>query len=214
MPEAEKSAAREKLGATVASVTRNTAAAFVRINAGARQLDDAIAAVRAGAYGLFIPKAADPGALEGLAGSLRAEETALGRPARLRCDDRDRCAARARAIARCAGRPSFGAEDLTAINVVRDARGAAPSQAGCTSREARAIVVRVAGRSRILETRVLARRRERPSARFRPPPHPQRGADPQRGVSADRCRAGGERVLAAAEGSDAAFTIEAPVERR
>src|SRR5688500_6968265 len=63
VPEAEKPAARDRLAATVASVTRNGATAFVRINAGARQHDDAVAAVRAGVYGLFIPKARDPGAL-------------------------------------------------------------------------------------------------------------------------------------------------------
>src|SRR6218665_3696658 len=77
VPEAEKTAARDNLPATVASVTRNGAAAFVRLNAGARQRDDAIAAVRAGATGLFIPKAQDPNALEALAGSLRPVEAEL-----------------------------------------------------------------------------------------------------------------------------------------
>ncbi len=79
VPEADKSAARGALPDTIAAVTRNGAAAFVRINAGARQRDDAIAACRAGAYGLFIPKAGDPVALEALAGTLRAEEQAVGR---------------------------------------------------------------------------------------------------------------------------------------
>lgn len=119
VPEAEKSAARDKLPATIASVTRNKAAAFVRINAGVRQLDDAIAAIRAGAYGLFIPKAADPGALEDLAGDLRAEETALDRPAMpfvaMIEDPAAMLDARALARVQRVMALSFGGEDFTAI---------------------------------------------------------------------------------------------------
>lgn len=119
VPEADKTAARDNLAATIASVTRNGAAAFVRINAGARQRDDAIAAVRAGAGGLFIPKAGDPNALEALAGTLRAEEARLGRkPIPFVAMIEDPAAMLdARAIARVQRVMglSFGAEDFTAV---------------------------------------------------------------------------------------------------
>jgi citrate lyase subunit beta/citryl-CoA lyase len=119
VPEAEKSAARDKLAATIASVTRNGATAFVRINSGPRQREDALAASRAGAYGLFIPKAGDPGALESLAGALRAEEARLGRaPTPFVAMVEDPAAMLgARAIARVQRvmALSFGAEDFTAV---------------------------------------------------------------------------------------------------
>jgi citrate lyase subunit beta / citryl-CoA lyase len=119
VPEAEKTTARDRLAATVASVTRNGAVAFVRINAGNRQRDDALAAARAGAYGLFIPKACDPGALDALAGTLRTEEAALGRvPMPFVAMIEDPAAMLdARAIARVQRvmALSFGAEDFTAI---------------------------------------------------------------------------------------------------
>jgi citrate lyase subunit beta/citryl-CoA lyase len=119
VPEAEKSAARDKLPETIAWVTRKGAAAFVRINAGARQRDDAIAAVRAGVFGLFIPKAGDPRALESLAGTLRAEEAALGRPATpfvaMIEDPAAMLDARALARVQRVMALSFGAEDFTAI---------------------------------------------------------------------------------------------------
>lgn len=119
VPEAEKTAAREGLGATLAAVTRNGAAAFVRINSGPRQLYDAIAAARAGAHGLFIPKAGDPRALESLAGTLRAEEAALGRPALpfVAIVEDPAALLDARAIARVERviGLSFGAEDFVAV---------------------------------------------------------------------------------------------------
>jgi len=116
--EADKTAARNNLAAAIASVTRNGAAAFVRINAGARQRDDAIAATRARAHGLFIPKAGDVGALQALAGTLRAEEASLGRaPTRFVAMIEDPAAMLdALAIARVQRvmALSFGAEDFTA----------------------------------------------------------------------------------------------------
>jgi citrate lyase subunit beta/citryl-CoA lyase len=119
VPEAEKAAARDGLAETVASVTRNGAAAFVRINSGARQRDDAIAAARAGAYGVFISKAGDPNALEALAGALRAEEAALGRatmPFVAMVED-PTAMLDARALARVQRvmALSFGAEDFVAV---------------------------------------------------------------------------------------------------
>lgn len=119
VPETDKSAARDTLTATIASVTRNGAAAFVRINAGARQRDDAIAAVRAGVQGLFIPKAGDVGVLEALAGALRPEEARLGRAATpfVAMIEDPAAMLDARAIARVQRvmALSFGAEDFTAL---------------------------------------------------------------------------------------------------
>lgn len=119
VPEAEKSAARDRLAGRIASVTQNGAPAFVRINSGPRQREDAIAACRAGADGLFIPKAADPAALESLAGTMRAEEAKLGRaPTPFVAMIEDPAAmVGARALARVQRviGLSFGAEDFTAI---------------------------------------------------------------------------------------------------
>jgi len=119
VPEADKSAARDALPASIASVTRNGAAAFVRINAGSRQRDDAIAATRAGATGLFIPKARDVGALEALTGALRPEEAKLGRPATpfVAMIEDPAAMFEARALARVQRvmALSFGAEDFTAV---------------------------------------------------------------------------------------------------
>ena len=119
VPEAEKSAARDRLAATIAAVTRNGALAFVRVNAGPRPREDALAATRAGAFGLFIPKAGNPAALEALAGALRAEEARLNRaPTPFVAMIEDPAAMLdARAIARVQRvmALSFGAEDFTAI---------------------------------------------------------------------------------------------------
>ena len=119
VPEANKTAARENLVASIASVTRHGAAAFVRVNAGPRRSDDAIAAARAGASGLFIPKAGDPNALEALAGTLRAEEAALGRAAMpfVAMIEDPAAMLDARAIARVQRvmALSFGAEDFVAV---------------------------------------------------------------------------------------------------
>jgi citrate lyase subunit beta/citryl-CoA lyase len=118
VPEADKTAARNNLPTTIASVTRNGATAYVRINTGPRQRDDALAAARSGAHGLFIPKAGNPAALESLAGTLRAEETKLGRaPTPFVAMIEDPAAMLdARAIARVQRvmALSFGAEDFTA----------------------------------------------------------------------------------------------------
>ena len=57
VPEADKDRARNGLAASVAQVGRNGAAVFVRINAGARAVDDARAAKAAGAAGVVVAKA-------------------------------------------------------------------------------------------------------------------------------------------------------------
>jgi citrate lyase subunit beta/citryl-CoA lyase len=119
VPEAEKAAARDNLPATIASVTRNGAAAFVRLNTGARQRDDAIAAVRAGTTALFIPKAQNPNALEALAGTLRPVEAELARPATpfvaMIEDPAAMLDARSLARVQRVMALSFGAEDFTAV---------------------------------------------------------------------------------------------------
>lgn len=81
VPEAEKEAARDSLDRSIQSVGRNGAAVFVRVNSGARRREDALAACRAGAYGLLVPKAESAGEIDALAGTLRAEEAKLGRAA-------------------------------------------------------------------------------------------------------------------------------------
>lgn len=74
VPEANKDAARAALADAVASVGRNGARTLVRINAGSRGLDDAIAACRAGAWGLMLPKADRPEEIDRLAEALAPEE--------------------------------------------------------------------------------------------------------------------------------------------
>ena len=81
VPEADKDAARAGLAEAVAQVGRNGAPVFVRVNVGARQDEDAIAACRAGAVGLVVPKAESGEELERLADLLAAEEARLGRAA-------------------------------------------------------------------------------------------------------------------------------------
>jgi citrate lyase subunit beta/citryl-CoA lyase len=56
----EKLSARARLADAVPSVGRSGAKVFVRINPGALALDDAEAACRAGAFGLFVPKVREP----------------------------------------------------------------------------------------------------------------------------------------------------------
>jgi citrate lyase subunit beta/citryl-CoA lyase len=68
VPEAEKDSARDGLARWVPKLGEQV---FVRVNAGARQVEDALAALNAGAHGLVIPKAQDPRALDSLAGTLR-----------------------------------------------------------------------------------------------------------------------------------------------
>jgi citrate lyase subunit beta/citryl-CoA lyase len=109
VPEAEKDAARDGLAHWV---PKAGATVFVRVNAGARQLPDALAALRAGAYGLVVPKARDPGALESLAGALRGEDA---RPMQFIALIEDPAAMLdARAIARVPGVMglALGSEDL------------------------------------------------------------------------------------------------------
>lgn len=81
VPEADKDVARNALASTVPSVRRHGATVFVRINSGPRQRDDALAACRAGAFGIMVAKAESSAALDSLAGTLRAEEAKLTRPA-------------------------------------------------------------------------------------------------------------------------------------
>jgi citrate lyase subunit beta/citryl-CoA lyase len=79
--EDRKDAARAALAEAVPSVGRDHASVFVRINSGPRQVDDAVAAARAGAFGVMIAKAKNGVALESLAGTLREVEHEIGRPA-------------------------------------------------------------------------------------------------------------------------------------
>jgi citrate lyase subunit beta/citryl-CoA lyase len=75
-----KDTARERLGDAVAMARRGGAAIFVRINAEAERMRrDAEAACRAGATGLFVPKAREPRAIAALADDLDAIELAIGR---------------------------------------------------------------------------------------------------------------------------------------
>jgi citrate lyase subunit beta/citryl-CoA lyase len=78
---ADKPAARAALADAVPSVGQNGAKVFVRINADDDlMLDDAEAACRAGAYGLYVPKAQDADTFGRLAGFLGPVEAELGRP--------------------------------------------------------------------------------------------------------------------------------------
>jgi citrate lyase subunit beta / citryl-CoA lyase len=79
VPDAEKDAARAGLTEAIARVGRNGTPVFVRVNVGERQDDDALAACRAGAVGLVVPKAESADVLSRLAELLAAEEARLGR---------------------------------------------------------------------------------------------------------------------------------------
>jgi len=77
-----KAQARANLGETVASVGQNGATVFVRVNNDPALLDeDCIAACRAGAFGLYIPKVSDPALLARIDALLRPVEETLQRPA-------------------------------------------------------------------------------------------------------------------------------------
>ncbi|HEY7246069.1 MAG TPA: CoA ester lyase [Xanthobacteraceae bacterium] len=77
---AEKTAARARLAASVASVGQRGALVFVRINSETElQPLDAQAACRAGAFGLFVSKARDARELQKLAALLEGTEAAAGR---------------------------------------------------------------------------------------------------------------------------------------
>lgn len=76
----EKVAARGKLAEAVPAVGKNGAAVFVRINSESELLrPDAEAAVRAGAFGLFVPKSREPRALQRLGEWLEPLDRAAGR---------------------------------------------------------------------------------------------------------------------------------------
>jgi citrate lyase subunit beta/citryl-CoA lyase len=76
----EKERARAGLGDAVSAVSRNNAKVFVRINSSDdMMLADAEAACRAGAFGLFVPKASHSGVLDRLDRHLQKIETAVGR---------------------------------------------------------------------------------------------------------------------------------------
>jgi citrate lyase subunit beta/citryl-CoA lyase len=76
-----KEAARAALGASVATVRQGGAKVFVRINAGEVQQADAVAACRAGADGLVVPKVQQPGELVALVALLEPIEAKMNRPA-------------------------------------------------------------------------------------------------------------------------------------
>lgn len=82
---ADKDAARRALAESVPQVGQGGATVFVRVNAAPeRLLADAEAAARAGAWGLYVPKARSPQVFVDLARQLEAIEGATGRePLRL-----------------------------------------------------------------------------------------------------------------------------------
>jgi citrate lyase subunit beta/citryl-CoA lyase len=76
----EKEKARSGLGEAVPAVSRGGAMVFVRINSSDEMaFDDAEAACRAGAFGLFVPKVSKPSALERVAKKLDEVERAMRR---------------------------------------------------------------------------------------------------------------------------------------
>ncbi len=77
----EKVAARAALTAAVPAVGRGGAMVFVRVNSGDALHEDALAACRAGAAGLMVPKTRSPEALVALGEMLAPLERALGRAA-------------------------------------------------------------------------------------------------------------------------------------
>ncbi|WP_172125615.1 aldolase/citrate lyase family protein [Devosia sp. 919] len=77
VPPEHKLAAREGLGASVPSVGQAGAQVFVRINAAS--IEDALAACRAGAVGLLVPKVERAADLERLGEALEPTERELGR---------------------------------------------------------------------------------------------------------------------------------------
>ena len=76
----EKLRARARLADAVPSAGRNGAKVFVRINAGELALDDAEAACRAGAFGLFVPKVHAPADVSRIDAHLERIERAGKRP--------------------------------------------------------------------------------------------------------------------------------------
>lgn len=80
VPPDAKQAARDGLADAVAGVRRGGASVMVRINSGERQVDDALAACRAGADMLYVPKVRQPEELARLASALGREEARSGKP--------------------------------------------------------------------------------------------------------------------------------------
>jgi citrate lyase subunit beta / citryl-CoA lyase len=80
VPEDAKDQARAGLGDAVAAVRQGGATVLVRINSGERQHADALAACRAGADALSVPKVGSADAIEALGTILEPEEQRLGRP--------------------------------------------------------------------------------------------------------------------------------------
>ncbi len=76
---AEKEAARAALREAVPAVGRGGATVFVRVNSGASMAADAVAACRAGAAGLMVPKVQSADTLLRLGAGLDAVEQELGR---------------------------------------------------------------------------------------------------------------------------------------
>lgn len=79
VPAEHKLAARAGLAESVRAVGRNGARVFVRINAGELAREDAAAACRAGAAGLYVPKVRDAQSLADLAAFLHELELPLRR---------------------------------------------------------------------------------------------------------------------------------------
>lgn len=79
VPPEAKQAARDGLGGAVAAVRRGGASVLVRINSGERQEEDALAACRAGADMLYVPKVRHADELARLAVSLEPEEARTGK---------------------------------------------------------------------------------------------------------------------------------------
>src|SRR3954447_15023107 len=81
VPPSEKLKARAGLADAIPAVARHGAQVFVRINSSAELArDDAEAACRAGAVGLFVTKARDAKILAALASSLEGIERTISRP--------------------------------------------------------------------------------------------------------------------------------------
>jgi len=79
VPEDAKDRAREGLEKAVSAVRRGGAKVLVRINSGERAREDALAACRAGADALYVPKAQAAEDFARLVALLEPEETRLGR---------------------------------------------------------------------------------------------------------------------------------------
>lgn len=80
VPPDAKDAARAGLANGIATVGRSGAKVLVRINGGERQSEDALAACRAGAFALYVPKVRSAAELAALGTVLEDEERRIGRP--------------------------------------------------------------------------------------------------------------------------------------